>query len=313
MQNLSVSVIVGTMNRPEPLQACLESIVSSNDPYKELIVVDSSADPVRAMNEELVRKLGGEYCYEPQKGFGVARNTGIKLASGDLLVFADDDFIVTNDWIRNLITNFEDPEVMCCTGRMLPYRNDEQSRLYERTFSFDRGDKRRIYTRKDISISKLAKAAKAAIFTKSRSLRDKAPPPGIGGGFFSFRRCLFDKIGYFQDLYRGALTGGEDTEIFYRILRTTKYKIVYEPAAVVYHNHPQTTEAVLRWIFLRGARSPMLYMRYPKDPYLLLDFVGDVLLSLLVLIKATLKSDQELKKAMVTYFKGLIRGVKSDT
>lgn len=312
MQNLSVSVIVGTKDRQEPLKICLQSIVSSSYPYKELIVVDSSDDPVRAMNEELVGKLGGKYCYEPVKGFGVARNTGIKLASGDLLVFADDDFIVTNDWIRNLVVNFDDPEVVCCTGRMLPYRNDGQSRLYERTFSFDRGDKMRIYTRKDMSIPKLARVARAAIFAKNRSLHDKAPPPGIGGGFFSFRRNLFDEIGYFQDLHRGALTGGEDTEIFYRILKTTNYRIVYEPAAVIYHNHPQTTEAVLRWIFLRGARSPMLYMRYPKDLYLLLDFIGDVLLSLLVLIKATLKSDWELKKAMVTYFKGLIKGAKPD-
>jgi len=311
VQNLSVSVIVGTKDRQDPLKACLESIVSSNYPYKELIVVDSSDDPVRIMNEELVRQLGGKYYYEPMKGFGVARNTGIKLASGDILVFADDDFIVAGDWIKDLIINFDDPEVVCCTGRMLTYRNDGQSQLYERTFSFDRGNRRRIYTGKDMSISNFAKVARAAIFAKGRSLHDKAPPPGIGGGFFSFRRYLFDEIGYFQDLHRGALTGGEDTEIFYRILRKTKYKIVYEPAAVVYHNHPQTTEAVLRWIYLRGARSPMLYMRYPKDPYLLLDFVGDVLLSLLALIKATLKSDRELKKAMVTYFKGLTRGVKS--
>ncbi|GAI48893.1 unnamed protein product, partial [marine sediment metagenome] len=139
---LDVSVIVPTKNRPGQLKNCLESIVSSAYPYKELIVVDSSDSPFREENEEMVKGVGGKYIHESRHRPAVARNTGIRAASGDIVVIADDDFIVDKDWISNLVKNYTDPEVACCNGRMAPYRDDETSRLFETAMSFDRGTKR---------------------------------------------------------------------------------------------------------------------------------------------------------------------------
>ena len=124
MSNLKVSVIVPTRNRPEILKRCLESIVQSQTgyAYDELIVVDNSDDQAKIrLNRQIVKDLGVRYCEEATPGLSFARNTGIKVSTGDIIVFADDDFVVYKDWIRNLVPNYGDNEVMCCTGRILSY------------------------------------------------------------------------------------------------------------------------------------------------------------------------------------------------
>ena len=96
-------------------------------------MIDSSDEPIQKKNEELAPKLGVKYHYEERRRLAVARNTGIRISSGDIVVFADDDFIVDKDWISKLIKNFEDPEVVCCTGRTasLPGERRQSGKYYK--------------------------------------------------------------------------------------------------------------------------------------------------------------------------------------
>ncbi len=308
-----VSIIVPTKNSYETLKACLESIVSSGYPFKELIIIDSTNDDsLRKRNKELTERWDGKYNYEPRQRLAVARNSGIRISSGDIVVFADDDFIVDKDWLKNLVKNYEDSEVVCCTGRMLSYRNDEVSELYERFASFDRGEKRRVFTRKDKSIFLLLKVLPSLLLARNRSLQDKYPVTGaIGAGFCSFRKQIFDEAGYFdEDLGRGTHSVGEDIDMFYRILKT-KYKIVYEPTAIIYHNHPQTREDVLRFAFSRGANLSIWHtQKYYKDIYMLLCTLGSLFFSILALVRAVLKRDSEFTKIMVANLKGFLDGFR---
>jgi len=138
---LQVSVIVCTKDRYGHLKTCLRSITSTDWPCTELIVVDGSFDDLtRKKNEKLVKSIGGMYYYEKKHGLSPARNLGIRESNEDIVVFADDDFIVRKGWIRNLIRNYGNPEVVCCTGNMLSFRNDMASGLFERSMSFDRGN-----------------------------------------------------------------------------------------------------------------------------------------------------------------------------
>jgi GT2 family glycosyltransferase len=307
---MDVSIIVCTKNRYEHLKACLESINASYSsyPYKELIIVDSSTEgEIREKVEKFTKRVGGKYIYENREGLSIARNTGIRASSGDVIVFADDDFVVDKDWIRNLIENYNDPKVVCCTGRMLPYHNDEVSQLYEKSMSFDRGNLRYEISQKDLNLLKLL--SNISKIGEKRLGRKTPPPYNVGYGFCSFRKMIFNIVGLFDEkLGRGTPSmGSDDVDIYYRILKLG-YKIIYEPKAVVFHVHRQTYENLLVDAFSAGHSIKAFIKKYRWDTYVQLIFIGYLFLLIFSLLKLCIKSDDKLKKLIMMEFVGFIRG-----
>lgn len=281
-----ISIIVRTKDRPDHLVACLRSILVTylDFPYKEIIVVDSSDNSISKINQKEVQKINGKYIYEHRKGHSFARNTGIKESSGKIVIFVDDDFLVDKDWIKNLIKNYDDSDIGCCTGNMLTYRKDNVSNIFEESITFSKGDKKRIFTRRDTSIIKLLDC----VFSiGEKRLDDKTPIPWvIGAGFCSFRRHIFDDIGYFDVSLN---KGGEDLDMFYRILKVG-YKIAYDPKAIIYHNHRQSFDMVLLVAYSNGRGSRNLIEKYYKrDFYMSICFFGYFFLLLFSLIKSSRK------------------------
>ncbi len=305
----SISVVVPTINRHENLKNCLESIVNSGYPYKELIVVDSSANHIRYRNEELSESLGAKYFYEGRRRLAVARNTGIRIARGEIIVFIDDDFIVDKDWLKNLIRNYDDPDVIGCSGRMLPYREDSAALLFKKYQDFDIGDKKRIFTGKDISVLKLLRLLTSI---GNKALGKKTPPPwAAGAGFCSFRKKNLEEIGYFdEDLGKGQFSTAEDTDMMYRILKKTKYKIVYEPEAIVYHDHPYTFESISKFAYNYGSIIPIFYQKYRNDIFMIMCFFGAMFLRFSTFLKSILRQDHELRKIMIADFKGILSSIR---
>jgi Glycosyl transferase family 2/Protein of unknown function (DUF707) len=86
----------------------------------ELIVVDDAgpSEEARALSE----RFGARY--EPHArplGLNVARNTGVELSSGELVVFVDDDVDVCSGWLDALLDAAkEHPERDVFTGPILP-------------------------------------------------------------------------------------------------------------------------------------------------------------------------------------------------
>jgi GT2 family glycosyltransferase len=100
----TVSVVIPTFRRPEALQDTLAALLDLDYPSDlyEVIVVDDAADDGA---RELVRRFEREsprFTYISQKHAGVAtaRNRGAEHASGDLLVFVDDDIVVASDHLK---------------------------------------------------------------------------------------------------------------------------------------------------------------------------------------------------------------------
>ncbi|MEM2569786.1 MAG: glycosyltransferase [Candidatus Bathyarchaeia archaeon] len=301
-----ISVIIPTKDRPGKLEILLRSIEEAGDNYYELLVVDSSTKESNLnMNYLNTIKHGGKHIVFNEKGLSKARNKGIKESKGDILVFSDDDFIVKRGWINNLIPNFDDPEVFCVTGRMISYRNDETSRLYERAMSFDRGAKKRIFSEDDLKIINLFQT-----ITKigQKRLYEKTPVPwAVGYGFCAFRKQVFWKIGFFdENLGRGTRNaGGEDIDIFYRILKAG-YKIVYEPSAIVFHDHRENLEQIFKDAYQGGISIRSFIAKYPKDLYLRFIFLGYVFLTFFSGIKAALESDFMLKRMIKMELRGFL-------
>jgi GT2 family glycosyltransferase len=89
---MKISVIVATRNRAALLDGALASLRAQvGAPPLEAVVVDNgSSDATRSVAE----RHAAVYAYEPQPNRALARNAGIAVASGDVVLFVDDDVVL---------------------------------------------------------------------------------------------------------------------------------------------------------------------------------------------------------------------------
>src|SRR3989344_3645191 len=91
-----VSVIIPTHNRPELLKRAVNSVLSQTYTDLEIVVVD---DGLEKRADETVNNFDDSRLkyiqHSEEKGGSVARNTGIKSASGEFIAFLDDD----DEWV----------------------------------------------------------------------------------------------------------------------------------------------------------------------------------------------------------------------
>ena len=99
-----VSIVIPTYRRPDALEATLDRLLKLDYPaeHLEVIVVDDGAD---AETQRLVERFAAErpsfrYVAQQQQGAAAARNHGAREASGDVLIFLDDDMLVEPDHVR---------------------------------------------------------------------------------------------------------------------------------------------------------------------------------------------------------------------
>lgn len=108
MNNPKVSVIVPTFNRAEMVCQCIKSVLNSDSPDIEVIVVDDcSPDDT---GNRIKSEFGGRvhYVRNSRNSFqAVSRNNGAKLANGDYLLFLDDDNILDKKAIPELLHTFK--------------------------------------------------------------------------------------------------------------------------------------------------------------------------------------------------------------
>lgn len=89
---MRVSVCICTRNRAEELRRCLDSLTHSSRPVDEMIVADDSTDDRTAkMLEDGVTRWPVKYVEGPRRGLGANRNAALRVATGDYILFLDDD------------------------------------------------------------------------------------------------------------------------------------------------------------------------------------------------------------------------------
>ena len=96
--DLNVTVCIPTRNRPEDLAACLQSIASSSIAVTEVVVSDDSTDD-RTRDLLASEYPYVKYVFGPRKGLGPNRNSAISAATGDWIVFLDDDARLGADFL----------------------------------------------------------------------------------------------------------------------------------------------------------------------------------------------------------------------
>lgn len=242
----SVSVVVCTRDRPEQLTQCLRSL--QNLASYEILVVDNA--PSSDATRQLVAQMPGiRYVLEPRPGLSVARNTGIRHSTGDIIAFTDDDVIVHSNWIARLQQGFQDHRVMGVTGLMLPAQLETEAQLIFQTGS---------------GWGYRALTFDAQFFEEMK--RRCVPVWQIGAGAnMAFRRKAFDLVGYFDErLGAGAAGCSEDSEIWYRLL-ASGWHCRYEPTSVVFHYHRSNLDSLKQQMYqyMRGHVAALL-IQYTK-------------------------------------------------
>lgn len=240
----TVSVVICTRDRPEPLARCLASIVSSSMPPDEIVVVDNA--PRVAARDVVARFPGARYVLEPEPGLSIARNAGIRTTDGALVAFTDDDAHVHRDWLRHIRKPFESPAVAVVTGLVLPAELDTEAQvLFERHLSFGRGYAQRTFD--------------GRWFAQTRALG--APTWDLGAGVnMCLRRSVLEEVGGFDvRLGPGAAGCSDDSELWYRVL-SAGHVCVYTPAAVVEHVHRRDLDGLRRQVrdYMRGHATALL-------------------------------------------------------
>jgi glycosyltransferase involved in cell wall biosynthesis len=113
---MKFSVIVPFLNEAEYLETCIHSLKQQtlNKSEYELIFIDNGSTDGSA---EIIKKYPDIiYLSEPIKDAYIARNRGIQVAKGDIIVFTDADCAVSANWLATYDSAFEDESIDMAIG-----------------------------------------------------------------------------------------------------------------------------------------------------------------------------------------------------
>lgn len=101
--NPKISIIIPVYNAENYLQRCFDSIISNNYKNIEIIPVnDGSKDGSQKVIDEYKKKYPDIFnpIIQENQGIGMTRNNGLKKATGDYIMFMDNDDYIDNDYIE---------------------------------------------------------------------------------------------------------------------------------------------------------------------------------------------------------------------
>jgi len=231
-----ISVVVPVLNRERDIGRCLESLLALDYPSFEIVVVDNGSTDG---TQEVISRYPVRMVIEQKRGAYIARNTGLRMAAGEIIAFTDSDCIVEEDWLKTLVRNYIDQRVGGVGGHLLPFK---ASTAVEQFLGF----------------------GTLAIFHSSRKGTVRPDPHrflsgALGSANMSYRLDVLKEVrGFDPDL---AFFGG-DYDLCWRVQRAG-YKVIYDPEAIVYHKLRSTVFSLIEQFFSFGKYLPLLLKRQP--------------------------------------------------
>ncbi|MDY6863853.1 MAG: glycosyltransferase [Thermodesulfobacteriota bacterium] len=228
---MRASVIVPFYNNHDTILTCLQSIKEQDfikDDY-EIIVVD---DGSHGDTGKLVQLFNLKLLRQKHKGPAAARNLGAWNAKGEIIVFIDADCLAGKDWLKKMLEPFLDPDVKGVQGA---YKTQQ----------------------KEI----IARFAQCEIEERYRIMEKNHFIDFIGTYSAAYRNDIFIKMGGFDESF--PIASGEDTDFSYRLSKEN-YKLVFNPEAIVYHNHPDRFPTYLKQKFWRAYWRNLIYSKNIK-------------------------------------------------
>jgi len=224
------SVIVVSYNSEKYISKCIESLLDTNYPNFEIIVVDNGSSD---KSLEVLKKYQDKIkLIESKKNLGFAggNNLGIKNSDGKIIVLINPDAYVTPNSIQEMVIPFLTDDKIMITGPKILYPGTTKIQsaggiLYKNGLSRHIG-----YGEQDNHQYDLPRTVDY-----------------VTGAAMAIKKELFKMTGLFDTIYNPAYY--EETEKCF-LARKLGYKVVYSPKSTVYH-YESTTHAVGSKPYLR--------------------------------------------------------------
>ena len=114
---MNISAIICTHNREGYLGAAIDSLLDQElDDFEVLVVDNASRDRTREVVEARLPHPRLQYVYEAELGLSVARNTGARQSSGDILAYLDDDAVASPQWLSVLVEAYRNNDKLAIAG-----------------------------------------------------------------------------------------------------------------------------------------------------------------------------------------------------
>lgn len=222
-----ISAIVPTYCREEPLRDTLIDVLKQDYPNFEVLVVDQTAThkpEIQQFLDELATSGKIKLFRVGWASLPGARNYGVRRASGDVILFIDDDVVLPAGYLTAHAKNYDRPEVGAVAGRVF-----DRMKLSE--------------SKQEYTIERLPKeASDPGIAWYYIDLVHTVKPQQVisaRGCNMSFRRDIFTKFGLtFDERFRGSAVR-EESDFCLR-LRQTQLQIWYDPEANLVHLGEET-------------------------------------------------------------------------
>lgn len=230
MEKISIIIATYSKERLGYLLECIQSLQKQSlKPTEIILVLDPNPDLVAFYKSKVPDDV--TIVVSQRRGLSHARNTGVKTAKGEFLVFIDDDAIADPNWLETLVQNYDNPTVVGVGGRIKPLWSVRSPRWFPEELNWVVG------------------CSYKGLPEYKTTVRN---PIGCN---MSFRRTVFEKVGYFRtDIGRFGkhLLASEETDFSLRTLdHLSKSRIVYDPFAIVYH-HVDKSRTNIKYLWRRS-------------------------------------------------------------
>jgi succinoglycan biosynthesis protein ExoM len=224
-----VSICVCTLRRPAGLARLLRSLgnLDPASPSHTVIVVDNDADATArpVIQKARAEGLPVQYAVEPVRGIARARNRSLALATGRYVAFIDDDEEAAPGWLLCLWQEVVRHGAQGGVGPVVPRFQVGAPRWLDEGGFFERS-------------------------RFSTGVRLKAELTRTGNALVE-RGALLAVPGPFDERYN--VTGGEDGDVFARMVDAGSRFIAVDSAIVYEHLTPR--RATVRWLLMRRVRT----------------------------------------------------------
>ena len=239
-----VSIVINTYNRGAWLDDALAGLSGLAWRDFEVIVVngpstDNSAEVI-ARAGDAIKALTCD-----QANLAMSRNIGIAAAAGDIIAFIDDDAVPHPQWLDHLVARYADPRVGAVGG----YTIDNTGTNWQ--------------VRKTVC-DRFGNAHAVTDHFDERVLNRPGTPmyPSLLGTNSSFRAAALRAIGGFDHAFAYLL---DETDVCLRLV-DAGWHVVYEPAALVYHqfaaSHIRSGDRVARTLYPSAVSKAYFIMRH---------------------------------------------------
>lgn len=214
---ITVLVCAYTEKRWDDLVLSIQSLRNQTlKPAQIVLVIDHNEALYQRAKENFTDVLVVENTHE--QGLSGARNSGIPLATGEILAFIDEDAVAAADWLSTLVPAYQNPDVMGAGGLIRPFWVEKKPEWFPEEFNW-------------------------VVGCTYKGVPEKtAPIRNMIGCNMSFRREAFEKVGGFRANMGRIGTvplGCEETEFCIRLKQHwPNGSFIYEPQAKVDHRVP---------------------------------------------------------------------------